>query len=274
MLTYPHRGRIMVGIKCPGHLPGKWAVVTGASSGIGKEIALILASLGMNVCITARSEQALLAVKSTIESLQVQCKVFVLDLVSEGASQRLQEWLNLEEITPYVFINNAGRGVYGGFRSMHSEEIAQMLMLNVTTMTLLCRHMAEIMPRDSYMLLVSSTICFQPAPSYAAYAATKSYVHSLGLALNYELKSNIHVCTLYPGITNTKFFEVSHQLIDPLIKKLMMMDAKVVARAGVSALLRKKVSVVSGLRNKVLSAVSKITPNFIALRIFAWLFGK
>ena len=171
----------MTNIKCPSHLLNQWALVTGASSGIGKEIAMTLAQLGMNVFITARRQHELTKLKDTIESMQVKCNTLVLDLTSPNASKTLVEALAQDAITPSVFINNAGRGVYGDFQSMNPQEIEQMLTLNVTTMTMLCRHVASIMPKDSFMLLVASTICFQPTPLYTAYADLKAMYTVLGL---------------------------------------------------------------------------------------------
>ena len=263
---------VNMNIKLPAHLKNQWALVTGASSGIGYECALSLAKLGMNIIITARRELELNKLKQNIEDHHVHCKVICLDLTTPNAANILRDKIKEMQLTPYVFINNAGKGLYGDFQKQPVNEIEQMLTLNITNMTLLCRTIASIMPMQSYLLLVASTICFQPTPLYAAYAASKSYVNALGLALNYELKPNIHVCTLYPGMTKTEFFQVSHQKIDPMLSSLLMMDADYVANVGIKAMFKHKARVIAGFRNKLLAGFSKVTPDIITCRIIAWMF--
>jgi len=262
---------VIMNIQLPTHLKKEWALVTGASSGIGYACAIRLAQLGMNVIITARREAELSKLKQIIENHQVSCEVICLDLTTPNASLILRDQIKAKNLSPHVFINNAGKGLYGNFQNQTTNALESMLTLNITTMTLLCNTIASIMPKQSYLLLVASTICFQPTPLYAAYAASKSYIHSFGLALNYELKPNIHVCTLYPGMTKTAFFKVSHQRLDPMLSSLLMMDADYVASTGIKALFKHKPRVIAGIRNKLLACFSKITPDTITCRIIAWM---
>ena len=251
----------------PGNLHNQWAVITGSSGGIGKEMSLLLAQRGMNIVLIARSEDLLLELSSHIESLGVECLVLVLDLAKLEAPRAVMEFINTHNVTPRVFIANAGCGVYGYMQDTSYTDIANMLQLNVCSLTLLTRLMTPIMTKDSYILLVSSTIAFQPSPLYAAYAASKSYVHSLGLALAWEHWPRISVSTLYPGMTATNFFNNSHQKLPPLTKRLFMMSAPTVAKIGLHGLFTHRPRIIAGLRNRILASLTKLIPDALSMRI-------
>lgn len=242
---------------------GKWAVVTGASTGIGTQIALKLAKKGMNLVIIARREALLNQVKIEIEALGQECKVLVLDLAEISSTQKLKSWLVSEEIIPYVVVNNAGVGLYGAFMTSSHEEMSRMLILNVNTLTSISREIGEMIPDGGHLMQVASTICYIPVPMYSVYAATKSYVHTFAYALAYELSPRISVTTLYPGMTDTEFFDTSHHRVASWLKKIMMYPADYVAQKGVEGMFKRRSRVIAGVLNKFMAVLSLVTPDWM-----------
>ena len=245
------------------HYQDKWAIVTGASTGIGAQIALNLAKKGMNLVIIARRASLLNQVKLEIEALGQDCKILVLNLADISSVNQLKSWVVSEGIVPYVVVNNAGVGLYGDFMSSSFEEMSQMLTLNVNTLTYISREIGSMIPQGGHLMLVSSTICYIPAPMYSVYAASKSYVHHLGYALSYELSPRITVTTLYPGMTDTEFFDTSHHIVKSWLKSIMMYSADYVAQKGVEGMFKRRSRVTVGTLNKLMTAFSRITPDWI-----------
>ncbi|MCP8352653.1 SDR family NAD(P)-dependent oxidoreductase [Candidatus Synchoanobacter obligatus] len=249
-----------------------WAIVTGASSGIGREMAKILAQKGMNLVIIARTSELLVTLKTDLESFGVQSCVICSDLTKVSAINDILQVLEEKDINPYVLINNAGCGLFGTFAQQNSQEISNMLTLNIQALTLLTHAIIPKIPPGGYIMNVSSIICFQATPYYAAYAASKSYVDAFSQALQYELSPNIHVSTLYPGMTDTRFFETSHQVIKPWLKSLMMKSAPFVAKKAITGMLNNKKTMTPGMINKISSNLGYYMPNWITTKLMAFLF--
>jgi len=245
----------------------KWAVVTGASSGIGYEIALALAKKGYHILAIARREVALQKLQSTIVNLGAECKYLIVDLAVVGAHKTVKDYLISEGIIPNVLVNNAGCGLYGEFMSQKPSDIEHMLMLNVQTLTMLTREVGELIPKGGHIMQVASTMCYVPVSQYSAYAATKSYVHTFGYALQAELGPDVSVTTLYPGMTETAFFERSHHQVATWLKRIMMYKPDYVAHQGVKAMLKRKPRVIAGMLNHFLVIFMHLTPD----RINRWL---
>ena len=250
----------------------KWAVITGASSGIGRAIALELALKGYGIVAIARREKELANLYSEIVAMGKVCEVLPMDLADLGAAAQVKAWLLEKSISPDILVNNAGVGLYDTFKHTATKDISSMLLLNVQTLTLLTKELLELMPVGSYIMLVSSTIAYIPAPMYSVYAASKSYVHSLGYALGYELSGEISVTTLHPGMTDTEFFEKSHQSLAPWLKRMMMYPVTFVAQQAVGGMLKRRRRVIPGVLNRILVAVTLISPDKITQQILFYLF--
>lgn len=242
----------------------KWALVTGASSGLGVDFATILAEHGCNVVLVARREDRLKALADTLKDRhKIETRVIAMDLGTSTAARELYEKTKAEGLEIDVLINNAGFGIHADFMETEWERTAQMLQLNLTTLTeLTYLYTKDMLARDfGFNLLVSSIGGFQPTPSYAAYAATKSYVLDFGEALAHELRdTNVGVTVLAPGGTRTEFMEVAGQEIAGIVN-LAMMESRRCASIGIKAMLKKKPSVVPGLLNKIATFSVRLAPR-------------
>jgi hypothetical protein len=245
---------------------GKWALITGASSGLGLEFADLLAAQKVNLVLAARRRESMDKLASELHrKYGVEVLVEAIDLASPGAADRLKSSLDARAVTIDVLLNNAGYGLHGDLLEMPIERTANMIQLNITTLTeltyLFGRDMAK--RRSGHILLVASLMAFQAVPSYAAYAATKAYVLALGEALHSELRPlGVVVTTLCPGHTATGFDEAAGATPSALLR-LLTMKPRPVAAGGIRALLRGKVMVIAGLSNKMVAFSNRLTPRSI-----------
>ncbi len=248
------------------------ALITGASSGIGKEFAFLLAEKGYDLVLVARSEEKLREIARKIEeTFNVSVKIFVKDLSFESAAFELFEELKNEDVD--ILVNNAGFGKYGDFLKFDAETYRQMINLNVLTLTLLTRLFAEKMKEKGKgkILNVSSTAAFQPLSRFAVYAATKAYVLSLSEALHCEFrKFGITVTTLCPGPTKTNFGETAETHGTKMFNPTGLADPKFVASEGLKGLFSGKPLIITGRRNKILAFFARILPLSIVLKISSY----
>ena len=245
-------------------LNGKLALITGASSGLGADFARQLAARGCGLILVARRVDRLEKLQAEISaSCGVTVECLAMDLVEADAPQKLYDHLKSANRTVDVLVNNAGYGVFGEFWTTPWERLHQMLELDMVVLTHLTRlFIADMLLRDSgYILNVASTGAFQPTPTYAAYAATKSYVLSLSEALHYELRHSAVKCTaLCPGVTRTEFLEVAGQKTTTY-QRLTMMESADVARIGIEAVLKGRSSVVAGGFNALAAWSMRLIPR-------------
>ena len=192
------------------------AVVTGASDGIGMEMAKILGGLRFDLVLAARREKELTRLASAIsKKYPVKAEAFVCDLSEESECRRLHEYCAGKDVR--VFINNAGRGVYGFFSETEAEDQLAVVKLNVIGAHLLFKLFADSM-ENGFILNVASMAGFQETPLTAVYGASKAYLYHLSSSVNYEFrkqKKPVHVATLCPGSVSTGFDKaagVSHPL--------------------------------------------------------------
>lgn len=233
------------------------ALVTGASSGIGAEIARGLAARGHPLVIVARRRAQLDALAERIRAAhKVSVTVVARDLSAPDAASALHAEV-AAALEPGarigVLVNNAGFGIQGRFLDMDMARIEQMVRLNVLGLTHLTQLYAADMVQagSGYILQVASAAAFLPSPYVAAYAATKHYVMAFSEALRYELRSTgVSVTTLYPGITRTEFNAVAGART-PALMNLSILDADAVARIGLNAMFRRKRAIVPGFINKL-----------------------
>ncbi len=243
---------------------GKTAIVTGASSGIGEEFAKILAEQGSNLIVVARREERLLALKSKLEeNFKVRVDVISQDLSTHSGCNELIKNVDQLNYPVDILINNAGFNYVGDFVDQDWEQQHEMMRLNMDALTYLTRIFGNKMVGNGsgYILLVSSIGGLVPCPNIAIYDATKAYVLLLGEALSNELKKrNVKVTTLCPGATRTEFFDVSGQILNPLVKATMM-SARDTAEAGLKGLAKGKQNVIPGILNKLTALSLKLSPR-------------
>jgi uncharacterized protein len=257
-------------------IAGKWALVTGASSGLGVEFATLLAERHANLVLVARRTDLLQQLAARLRREHpVSVLVEGCDLSAAASATALKERLDAHGVAVGVLVNNAGYGLYGDFVDQPLRQTTTMLALNVVSMTELTGIFAADMVRrgSGYILLVASLLGYQPVPGYAAYAASKAYVLHFGEALHDELEPHgVVVTVLAPGAAATAFVDVAHQR-DTWALRLLMMQPRPVAAIGIEALLRGRPSVVAGSRNKLIALSNRFTPRRIQRLIFQRVFS-
>jgi short-subunit dehydrogenase len=257
-------------------IAGKWALVTGASSGLGVEFATLLAERHANLVLVARRTDLLQQLAARLRREHpVSVLVEGCDLSAAASATALKERLDAHGVAVGVLVNNAGYGLYGDFIDQPLRQTTTMLALNVVSMTELTGIFAADMVRrgSGYILLVASLLGYQPVPGYAAYAASKAYVLHFGEALHDELEPHgVVVTVLAPGAAATAFVDVAHQR-DTWALRLLMMQPRPVAAIGIEALLRGRPSVVAGSRNKLIALSNRFTPRRIQRLIFQRVFS-
>ncbi len=239
----------------------RWALVTGASSGLGVAFAEALAARKTNLVLTARREAPMrdLAARLTREH-GVAIVVEAADLAASGSAAALQDRLDTQGITPDVLVNNAGFGLSGAFLGQDLDRLREMLQLDIVSLTELTHLFAKRMAARGrgHILLVASMASFQPCPHLAAYAAAKAYVLSLGESLNLELAPKVGVTVLSPGLMDTGFNEVSGFRPAASVRPTVLLP-KQVAQIGLDALFQSRPSVVAGRLNRVMSFTNRFT---------------
>jgi uncharacterized protein len=254
-------------------LTDRWALVTGASSGLGAEFARQLAAAGCNLVLVARREERLREVAKAAEQTRgVRTQVVAMDLAERDAPQALYARLHEQGIDVDVLVNNAGFGLYGPFVDIPWEREREMLELDILALV----HLTKLFVRDmvardfGYVLQVASIGAYQPSPSYASYSAAKAFVLSFGEALAYELRrTRVRVSVLSPGVTATEFLSVAGQA-PTLYQRMMMMQSDAVVRRGLRALRRGKPSTIPGVGNFLAAFSLRFTPRRMQAAIADW----
>jgi len=248
-----------------------YTLITGASSGIGREFARQCAQQGHNLFLIARRRERLEALQKELSSRHCRVAILPLDLCLPGAIEELSGVLHRKKIQVTGLINNAGLGSYKAFLEDTPEALENMLQLNMNALTLLTHAIAsEMKARGSgRILMVASTASFQPVPYHAVYSATKAYVLSLGVALTEEFKAHgIQVTTLCPGLTESEFFDVADFKTSQTLEKVTM-KASEVAAIGLNAWESGKTVQVAGLFNQVSRGMVKLMPTTWVTRLMA-----
>src|ERR1700686_2957357 len=201
---------------------GKWALITGASAGIGVALARELAAGGANLVLTARRQERLeeLARELTAKH-KIKTSVFAADLAEVTAPEKIFAFTRAQGISIELLINNAGFGAYGEFPSIEVNRLLDMVQVNCAAVVHLTRlYLPEMVERRSGdILILASTAAFQAVPYISTYAATKAFDLSFAEALAEELKPHgIRVCGLCPGSTESEFHEVANQSSAPVSK--------------------------------------------------------
>jgi short-subunit dehydrogenase len=254
----------------------RWTLITGASSGIGAELARAFAKRGYPLVLTARREERLVALSAELgRSHGVPVEVMAVDLEDREAPRDLHEMLQERGIAVHTLVNNAGFGLRGYFASLPHEKQLAMIDLNVTALTSLCRLMLPgmIERKRGGVLNIASVAAFQAGPYMAVYYATKAFVLSLSEGLHDEAKPHgVTVTALCPGPTESEFSETAG-LKDSRLFGASVMSSADVARAGIEGYEAGRAIVVPGARNRVGAIGAKFAPRFLSRRIAGLLQG-
>lgn len=240
------------------------ALITGASSGIGLELARVFARKGYSLLLIARSQQRLDQVAADLKPARVQ--VMAQDLSLPGAPAEIRDAVPKID----VLVNNAGFTVFGKFAETPLGDELNMMQLNMTALVALTKLYLPgmIAAHSGKILNVASTAAFQPGPLMAIYYATKAFVLSFSEALANELEgTGVSVTALCPGPTETEFQQRGKMQNSGLVKGRKIMDAKTVAEAGFHALMSGKTVEIPGLKNKLLAQSVRVSPRGMVTKI-------
>lgn len=248
---------------------GNKALVTGGSSGIGKAFAFELAKLGIEPILIARNLEKLnIAAAEINEKHKIKTQVFSVDLSDETAIQLFLSKIETQEIG--LLIHCAGMENNGSFTTVSPEKELILIKLNVTATYLLVNHFATKMvkKKNGGILLVSSMAGLMPTPYFSNYAASKSYVHNLGVSLYTELKkNNVDISVLAPGLTDTNM--VADNGVDWSKLPMSSMLPSEVAKISIRNL-GKKATIIPGVMNKIMVAMAK---RFFSMKTFSQING-
>lgn len=249
-------------------------LITGASSGIGEELARVFAAHGNHLVLVARRRDRLESLAASLRTLHgVEVMVIDCDLTDPAVPGWLEQQLDERKMTVDVLVNNAGFGAVGPFAELPLEQQLNMLRLNVFAVTELTRRFLPPMLRRNRgaILNVASTAAFQPGPNMAVYFASKAFVLALTEAVAHEVaQSAVRVTCLCPGPTVTEFIGRAGAKDIPLFR-LGPMRADQVANYAYRALQRGKFVAIPGLGNRLVAFLVRLTPRPIVRRISAWL---
>jgi short-subunit dehydrogenase len=252
----------------------RWALVTGASAGIGKALAEELASGGTHLLLTARRGDRLLELAKQLRSKhKISAEIFEADLGKPSAPEEIFQFTKEKGIAVDVLINNAGFGQYGELPSVEPQRLLDMVQVNCGAVLHLTRlFLPEMVARRrGDVLIVASTVAFQAVPYISTYAATKVFDLFLAEGLAEEMKPyGVRVCALCPGTTTSEFHDVAGH---PSHARRRSETAEKVARTGLRALASGKSCVISGLGNYLGAQSQRFVPRRVVTRIAANMLG-
>lgn len=251
------------------------ALVTGASSGIGLELAREFAKHRIDVILVARSQQKLSLLAAELEKTHgITTHILAVDLSRPGAAKRIFEWCENEKLSIDYLVNNAGFGEFKLFSESEWEVQEQMINLNITALTQLTHlFLPQMIERKSGRILnLASTAAFQPGPTMSVYYASKAFVLHFSEAIANELKPHgISVTALCPGPTSSGFQEAADLHESKLVKGRKLPSSSSVARYGFRAMMRGKTVAIHGWLNYLLANSVRFTPRSLVVRITRFL---
>jgi short-subunit dehydrogenase len=253
-----------------------FAVVTGASKGIGRAIADELARRGCNLLLTARSENLLNVLASELTyKYKNEVHVFPADLSESATPQKLYNYCIEKNLPVNILVNNAGYGLWGKFNALNLDDQLNMLRLNNEIIVRNTYLFLDLLKKNkpSYILNVASTAAYQAVPTMAVYAASKIFVLNFSRALRYELKgSDVSVSCLSPGTTSTEFMDRAGQQALKKKAEKVAMKPESVARIAVRGMFNRKAEIIPGFINwfsvKVIPFMPKGLVENIAASIY------
>jgi short-subunit dehydrogenase len=255
-----------------------FALITGASKGIGKEMALELASRGHNILLVARSADLLNQLAAEIESKhKVKCISYACDLSAENAADLVYQFCKDNQIEVNILINNAGYGLWGKFDSLSLESQLNMLHLNMQSPVKLIYKFLPMLKaqKRAYILNVGSTASYQAVPTLSLYSASKAFMVLFSRGLRMELKdSNVSVTVVSPGATETNFMERAGMNSPKIIKNAEKFNMKpnVVAKFAIEGMFKGKNEIIPGFTNAFSVKMTYFLPKSLIENIAASLY--
>ncbi|HEY9667603.1 MAG TPA: SDR family oxidoreductase [Coleofasciculaceae cyanobacterium] len=249
----------------------KTALITGASGGIGYELAKLFAQDGCNLVLVARSQEKLHAVAGELQDkFGISVKVIIKDLANPAAPNEIFTELKNAGIKIQFLVNNAGFAAYGLFAEIDLDTELQMMQVNMVSLTHLTKLFVKEMieQREGKILNIASTASFQPGPLMAVYFATKAFVLSFSEAIANELKgTGVTVTALCPGPTKSGFQKRAALEKSKLVNGKKIMDAETVARIGYQGFMKNQTVIITGLKNKILAQSARLGPRNLVTAI-------
>ncbi len=238
------------------------ALITGASSGIGYNMAKYLNSMGYSLILVARDKEKLQKIQ---KELSGEVKIVVADLSNESKLKELYVLCKNDNID--ILVNNAGFGLFGEFTETDLNKELEMIDVNIKAVHILTKLFLKDMKKRNkgYILNVSSAASFQAGPLMATYYATKSYVTKLTLAIYEELrrdKSNVHISCLCPGPVNTNFNNVANVQFS-----MKSLSSEYVARYAIDKMFQNKLIIIPGIKMKFTIFFNRLVSNKLAIKI-------
>lgn len=254
----------------------EYALITGASKGIGKSIALLLAKKGYNLLLIARDEPDLKALSDSIkEQYNVEARWLSIDLSKSGAALKIINHVEGLNIPVSILINNAGYGIWGNFDELDISQQLNMISVNIAAVMELSYYLLPVLKeqQQAFILNVASTAAYQAVPTLAVYSASKAFVLSFSRALRYELKNtSVSVSCICPGPTDTGFaHRAGMDALADLAAKFNMTPEDVAA-IGINGMFKKKAEIIPGFLNKISAAAARHSPKGLIERVTAGLY--
>lgn len=244
----------------------KTVLITGATSGIGLELAKVFAKHHYELIIVARKKHELMATQALLQQeYKAEVSVIVKDLFNPKSARQIYDETKAQGITVDILVNNAGQGEYGDFIDASLERLLDIIQLNISSLVSLTHlYLSDMLKRGEGKILNLSSIASKtPGPGHAVYHATKAFVQSFSEAIRSEVKGKgIVITALLPGVTDTDFFNKASMNESKVVQnKDDMADPADVANDGYQALMKGEDMVISGLGNKFSVFKAAITPD-------------
>jgi uncharacterized protein len=247
------------------------ALITGASNGIGLELARIHAAKGGDLVLVARNKSKLEAIKTELESVyNVSVYIIEKDLSIVNSALEVYQETTKNNIKINYLINNAGFGDFGFFEDTDWTKEAQMIQLNITTLTQFTKlYLQDMVLRQSGKIMnIASTAAFQSGPTMAVYYATKAYVLSFSEAVDNEVRDKgITITTLCPGATESGFQAAAAMEESNLVKGRKLPSSKEVAEYGYQAMIKGKTVAIHGMMNCIMANSVRFTPRSVVVKL-------
>lgn len=250
-----------------------FALITGASKGIGMALAAECASRGYNLALVALAGEDLPTTATELaDRYQVRALVLEIDLAAADAADQVVDWVLAQQIQVFMLINNAGLGSVGPFDQAALEKHRVMLYLNIHTPYLLMRKLMPMLAAQpqAYVINVSSQAAFFPIPFKASYSASKAYLLYLSLATEYELRSsNVHICVVCPsGVKTSPAIRERIETAGPL-SRMVALEPEEVASITLRKALKRKRLIIPGTLNRLSYYATMLAPDFIRFPFIA-----
>ena len=244
-----------------------FTLITGGTSGIGKELAKLFANDGRNIILVARDEAALSATATELRSANVEVVTIAKDLFQKDGAVQVYDLVKAKGIEVDILVNDAGQGVYGLFEENDLQRELDIIHLNICSLVTLTKlFLKDFLRKGTGKILnVGSIAGTAPGPYQAVYHGTKAFVNNFSEGLRNEVKDRgIVVTMLLPGVTDTDFFNKADMLDSKAVQdKDKMADPADVAKDGYDALMNGDDKVVSGFKNKMQVAMGSVTPDTV-----------